>query len=156
MALIAEIVGGLGIIVSILYLGYEVSRNVERMEISHHLTLSDQAMSLRNSVLESGELADILVKGNADISTLEPYQRLQYRQYMSGWWDIWENASYMARIGQLDEGTWVAWNRAACLTTSTPGAKALWNDGYNSNYMEVFKPRVDECYAEANPQAATE
>jgi len=52
MALIAEVLGGVGIIISILYLAYEVSQNSESVELSHHLTLSDQYLALRQSIAE--------------------------------------------------------------------------------------------------------
>jgi len=52
MALIAEVLGGVGIIISILYLAYVVSQNSESVELSHHLTLSDQYLALRQSIAE--------------------------------------------------------------------------------------------------------
>ena len=37
MALLAAVAGGIGIIISILYLAYEVSESTEEQALSHHL-----------------------------------------------------------------------------------------------------------------------
>ena len=92
MALIAEVLGGIGIIVSILYLAYEVSQNSENMGLSHHLTLSNQFLELRQSVMENDNLAKIIAEGNSGFATLEPFEQLQFESYLTSMWDIWENA----------------------------------------------------------------
>ena len=146
MALIAEIVGGIGIIVSLLYVGYEVARNVDRMDIAHHLALSEQITALKGSQLENDALAKVIVQGDANLSSLEPYQRSQYEAYTGGLWDIWENAHAMAKVDQLDQFTWEAWSRALCRTLDTPGSVALWKSDFDQYYMDTFVPLVNQCY----------
>ena len=77
MAPIAEVLGGLGIIVSILYLAYEILQNSENPGLSHHSTLSAQALALRQSVMENDDLAQGITKGSSNFADLEPFQKLQ-------------------------------------------------------------------------------
>ena len=154
MALIAEILGGVGIIISILYLAYEVSQNSQSVELSHHLTLSDQYLALRQSLSEEADLAKIMVKGNSDFSALEPFEQLQFEAYLTSFWDIWENAQYMFVTGRIDQGTWTNWNRALCLRIASKGSAVAWSNGLFREFGPEFTPIVNQCFAESNLQTA--
>lgn len=154
MALIAEVLGGVGIIVSILYLAYEVSQNSESVELSHHLTLSDQYLALRQSLSEEADLAKIMVKGGSDFSALEPFERLQFEAYLTSFWDIWENAQYMFATDRIDLNSWTNWNRALCLRIASEGSAAAWSDGLYREFSPEFAPLVNQCFAESNLQTA--
>ena len=78
MALLAEVVGGIGIIVSILYLAYEVSENTEGQALSHHLMLSEQAQDLEGNLLQNNNLADIVRRGRDDLGQLDANERYQF------------------------------------------------------------------------------
>ena len=150
MALIAEVLGGVGIIVSILYLAYEVSQNSESMELSHHLTLSDQFLGLRQSVMENDNLARIIAEGNSDIAALESFERLQFESYLTSMWDIWENAHYMFEIGRIEQEAWMNWNRAICSIMAMPGHAEAWANGLHIRFGSTFVPIVNRCYEQSN------
>jgi len=96
--LIAEILGGLGIIVSILYLAYEALQSSESMALSHHLNMPSEYMASKQSVITDSGTAKIVVEGNSDVSGLEPFKWLQFEDYVTSIRDIWENGAYMVSI----------------------------------------------------------
>ena len=154
MALIAEVLGGVGIIISILYLAYEVSQNSEGVGLSHHLTLSDQYLALRQSLSEDADLAKVMVKGNSDFSALEPFERMQFEAYLTSFWDIWENAQYIFLTGRIDQGTWTDWNRALCIRNASEGSATAWSNGLYREFNPEFARLVNQCFAESNLQTA--
>ena len=145
MALHAEILGGVGIIISILYLAYEVSQNSKSVELSHHLTLSDQYLALRMSVAGDEKLAEIIVKGDSNLSTLDPNEKLQYESYLTSLWDIWENAGYMFDTGRLSQSAWSNWDRALCLRMSSSGSAAAWANGLYRHFSIGFLGTMNQC-----------
>lgn len=154
MALIAEVLGGVGIIVSILYLAYEVSQNSESIKLSHHLTLSDQYLALRQSLSEEADLAKIMVKGSTDFTALEPFERLQYEAYLTSFWDTWENAHYMFVTDRISPSAWTNWSRALCLRIASEGSAAAWSNGLHREFGSAFVPHVNQCFAESNFEIA--
>jgi len=154
MALIAEVLGGIGIIISILYLAFEVSQNSESVELSHHLTLSNQYLALRQSLAEEEDLAKIIVKGSSDLSVLEPFEKLQFEAYLTSYWDIWENAQYMSATGRIDQDSWANWDRALCLRMSSAGSAAAWSNGLYRQFSTEFVSIVNQCFARSNLQTA--
>ena len=150
MALIAEVLGGLGIIVSILYLAYEISQNSETMGLSHHLTLSQQALELRQSLMENNDLARVISKGSSNFADLEPFEKLQFEMYFISIWDIWENAYHMSIAGQIDQEAWGDWNSAHCSVVATPGSAEVWAEGRDALYAPEFAVIVNQCYEQAS------
>lgn len=150
MALIAEVLGGLGIIVSILYLAYEISENSETMGLSHHLTLSQQALELRQSLMENDGFARVITKGNSSFADLEPFEKLQFENYYISIWDIWENAYHMSVTGQIDQEAWADWNSAHCSVVAIPGSAEVWAQGREVLYHPEFAVIVNQCYEQAN------
>jgi steroid delta-isomerase-like uncharacterized protein len=148
MALLAEVAGGIGIIVSILYLAYEVSENTEGLALSHHLVLSEQVQDLEDNLLQNSELADIVRRGSDDLGQLDAKERYQFERYLLAWWNIWENAQFMAETGRLDAETWDGWNTALCRTTSLPGFADAWkSDLTRDHFNGDFRQIGDDCYA---------
>ncbi|NIP50840.1 MAG: hypothetical protein GWN81_02385, partial [Phycisphaerae bacterium] len=69
-ALLAEIIGGAGIIVSILYLALEVSENTKNTQISNHLALIEQNSEFRYLRMASPDLVEIALQGSSNAGNL--------------------------------------------------------------------------------------
>ena len=96
-ALVAEVLGGIGIIVSIIYLAVEVSQNSANTEVRNHLAIVDQIQELRTAVIESEEFADIRLRGDAGLANLDENERLRYRNWAFNSLDLWESTLIMYR-----------------------------------------------------------
>jgi hypothetical protein len=147
MALLAEILGGLGIIISILYLAFEVSENSQNLTISHHLVLSDQLLAIRGRLLENDALADIIIRGRADLSDLQPTERFQFETYLNSEFDVWENVWLMASFGRLDRDYSIGWDRAMCRSALYPGVAEAWADGLFRLFGDEFVVVANDCFA---------
>tara|TARA_B100001029_G_scaffold134797_1_gene113686 strand:+ start:1053 stop:1382 length:330 start_codon:yes stop_codon:yes gene_type:complete len=70
-ALIAEIVGGIAVVISLVILIFEIRQNTQEsqqntqaIEISIYNDLIDNIMGINESVIEEGDFAEIVVKAN--------------------------------------------------------------------------------------------
>jgi hypothetical protein len=137
-ALLAEIIGGLGIIISILYLAFEVSENSDSQVVANHLALTARMNGLNRSVLANNELADLIAMSRSNISSLTPGEVEQVRAYTGILMQIWEDALGMYDLGDLPDEYWVGWNRALCRMVSEPGWAAIWKGGLYDWYSDSF------------------
>ena len=85
-ALLAEIIGGLGIIISILYLAFEVSEGADSQAVANHLALTERLNGLNTSVLANNELADLIANSRSDVSSLTPGEVEQVRGQQGRRW----------------------------------------------------------------------
>ena len=150
VALLAEVIGGLGIIISIFYLAFEVSENSDVQLIANHLALADRTQSLNASVAENREYADLIAKSRLDTSSLTPGEQEQVRMYVYSKIAIWEDAWAMKLVGQVSDLFWMAWNNGLCEDVSEPGFADLWaRDLYRFHFVE-FARIVNDCFAQSD------
>ena len=64
-ALLAEILGGIGIIISVMYLGYQVSQNTTNIQAANALLISSETIASRQSLIDDAELSDLVLKGRS-------------------------------------------------------------------------------------------
>ena len=145
-ALVAEILGGVGIIVSILYLGFEVSRNSKNTEISNHLALVEQIGAMRMLHMTDETMSVIILNGAADLSALTDVERDQFSWYTQHTFDLWETSLLMYERDGLPVGTWNLWNNGWCEFVRKPGFIEVWESGMSENFTAHFRDNVNICF----------
>lgn len=146
IALLAEIVGGVGIIVSIIYLALEVSENTKNTQIANHLALIEQASEFRYLRMTNPELVEIALKGSSNATSLSEVDQSRFRAYTLQAFDIRETAFLMNESDVLPAGTWEVWNSSRCNTLKAPGFRALWDAGMSSYFTDHFRGNVNYCF----------
>ena len=76
-ALLAEIVGGIGIVISVLYLAYEVSRNTTNIQAANALAISSETMGIRSQQVENNALNELILKAS-NLDALTVSERNQF------------------------------------------------------------------------------
>jgi len=155
-ALLAEIIGGLGIIISILYLAFEVSNSADSQTVANHFVLTGRLHELNGSILANNELADLIAMSRLDISSLTPGEVEQVRAYTGNLLQIWEDAYSTYALGDLADEYWIIWNRALCNMASEPGFAAIWKGGLHDIYGNALVQVVNECFARSNLPIVTD
>ena len=145
-ALIAEILGGLGIIVSILYLGFEVSQNTKNTEIANHLALIEQIGAIRELHMTDETMAALVLNGSTDFSSLSDIEQDQFYWYTLHSFDMWETGFLMNERDGLPDGTWGVWNYSWCEWLRKPGFRELWESGMRNSFNAQFRRNVEQCY----------
>ncbi len=145
-ALIAEVLGGLGIIVSLIYLAVEVSRNSANTEVSNHLAIVDQILELRTAVIDSEDFADIRLRGDADLTNLDDNERLRYENWAFNSLDLWESTSIMYQRGGTSEETWAIYNSGWCRSLrESAGMQEVFLMLQSTSFGKEFADHVNNC-----------
>lgn len=145
-ALIAEVLGGLGIIVSIIYLGVEVSRNSANTEVTNHLAIVDQIRDLRTPVVESKEYADIRLRADTGLANLDEIERLRYRNWAFNSLDLWEATFIMYRRGGTSGEVWSVYDSGWCRSLQeSAGLQEVFIDLQDTSFDREFAAHVNNC-----------
>ena len=147
-ALLAEILGGVGIVFSILYLGFEVSENSRNTQISNHLALQEMNGDFFSLPMVNPELAELVMKGSADLTSLSDVQLFQFHLFTDRAFNVWETAFLMNVDDVLPSDTWDLWNVGYCDFMKNPGFRALWSAGKSRTFTIPFRDNVNACYTE--------
>lgn len=145
-ALIAEVLGGLGIIISLIYLGFEVSRNSASTEVSNHLEIVSQTQELRMAVVESADFADIRLRGDADLTNLNDNERLRYFNWAFNSLDLWESTFIMHKRGGTSDETWSIYDAGWCLSLQErAGMQEVFLTLQSTSFGDDFAAHVRSC-----------
>jgi hypothetical protein len=149
-ALVAEILGGLGIIISILYLAFEMSENSDSQIVANQLVLTGRLQALNASVLENNELAHLIARSRSDSSSLTPGENEQIRAYIINLVQIWEDVYMVRAMGDIPETYWNIWSQALCEMASETGFAACWQRDVYKYFSPRFRQVVNDCFAHSD------
>ncbi len=107
---IAEIISAAAVVISMIYVGLEIRRTTLESDADIQAELLSYTHQRRNLVIESGDLASLLVRGNADSSQLSPDEALRFQNYNELLFVAWERAYMSNAAGIFSDELFTAWN----------------------------------------------
>lgn len=150
-ALVAEIVGGLGVIISVIYLALQVGDgNKELRAKNHHdaLTLLQRPVEM---LIADKELADLYVAGLAGTTDLSRSDAARLRNYNFLLLNAWEFSYYQNEDETIPPELWIGqdkWMRVEARTNNAfrntwDEMRAVFAEPFHSYVNEVFKSPRD-------------
>lgn len=124
-ALIADIIGAVAVVISIIYLAYQVGENTDAVKVqtSHALLeLEFQHAAWYQDI----DHVKLMLKGNSNPSALSPAEWKKYSMDKTGKFNLWEQAHYGFRHGGVDEDQWESWDRNFVSILCNPGTLLFW------------------------------
>ena len=156
VALFAEIVGGIAVLVTLFYLVIEVRRNTaatqSAAQYTQIATISDWDLSL---VHEPG-LPELIAKANDDYSSITPAEQLKLQGYYVNLFNLWHAAYWNWKKGLLDENGFRVWNEGTPMAFSAQTACVKAWESLKNIYDEEFRNYVQSTTAaQGHPSRAT-
>jgi len=149
IALVAEIVGAVAVVISVVYLAMQVSEgNKELRSQSHYnaLSLGSRPFEIE---LENAELAHIIRIGYDRPEELSEDEWYRFTQYQVMAFNAWEYYFYEYEKNAIPEQLWIGANAYYVENTSTkPGLWRFWTE-YEHIYGEPFHSYVESFMGEA-------
>jgi hypothetical protein len=155
---IAELLGAVGVIASLLYLSAQVrdSRGALRASASQQFDQSLHETMMSPAIEPS--LLKAVQGGMADLSQLDDEAVFQFNMWINGVMHRYDNAYYQYRMGMLDTDRWEMHRADIVAVISAPGVAYWWNlkpDNHTGNqragptqYSHQFVALVEEILAE--------
>jgi hypothetical protein len=144
-AAIAEIVGTLAVVASLLFVGISLNRNNAVLKATNDNFLYQLQDGRIADTLKDPELASILVKqsNKEELSDVE-IQRLIKHQIRKR--NLWELAFDRHNEGMLSSEKWDGWNRMFAAGISENFPQEWWSE-VRQRYGENFARHVDAMYS---------
>ena len=104
-ASIAEVIGAIGVVISLIYVGVQVSENTDEIRATNRQELVGRAHTATNRIASSPELSQA-ISNIANGEPLTPSQQIQYGFFVRGMiYDVQE-AFLLHQEGRLDQKYW--------------------------------------------------
>ena len=141
---IAEIVVAITVVISVLYLGYEIRRNTtaSNMEATQNLLVLDQQVS---DWLLDPHINSIVVKARNDLASLSEEEREAFRMVVWSLFTVWENAYFSHEKGVLADYLWRGWNSSYCDWMDKNWLDFMTSQVSEGTFQPGFLEHVDAC-----------
>ena len=143
---IGELVGGVAVIASLLYVGLQVRQSTQATRAASYQATVDSFREWSRSIIEDPDVADVFLRGNMDQSGLSQRESVQYGMLLFGAVRIWETLFYQSQTGTGERGLLRAEEGSLRWLLSNPGVQEWWretpfslNDEF-TEYIESFVP----------------
>jgi hypothetical protein len=146
LALIAEIVGGVGVVASLIYLAVEIKRQSRENSLQAANELAAQWSGLMTSLHEGSEMAEIWLKGHHDFEALDPVSKLRYGAYFGRFLRNSEGLYLHVQKKTLDPMVWRGIERAIRDLIILPVAQMWWQTRKHW-YTDNFQSLIDNIIA---------
>jgi hypothetical protein len=147
-ALLAEIVGAIGVVISLIYVGVGVRQNTEAVQVANHQALVAMDMD-KNAWLRDIEFSAIYVNAREDFTKLSPVQLRQYLTFAADTVNAWEFVFITHKSGAMEDTIWDGWDGFYRSELKTAAYRRLWRDR-GANFSPEFSAYVNSVLADVN------
>ncbi len=147
-AMIAEIIGAVAVVVSVIYLAIQIQENTNELQNQGYYNALMMGQRPIEIEVSDPEMSSLVLRGHADPSLLSPaeWERFSKHQFMHI--NSWEYMYYSHDARSIPATLWIgadAFYRG--LIAKHYGLRQFWEE-YQEAYAEPFNSYVDGIYAE--------
>ena len=144
---IAEIAGGIAILVSITYAGFQIRQ-------SNRLARVESIRSTQsNSFLDEYDMA-VIGKGLVSFDSLSYADKWAFHCYFLRFLSHYAMVIETHKLGLLEDISVDNWTKAIAESLATPGGKQYWNEGGRESFEPQYVKAIED-YIEKSPADIT-
>lgn len=139
---VAELLGALGVIASLLYVGVQVRQNTRSIRASTYDALVRSSAEWLNPLIQDPGLAASFEEAVLGWDRVDDAHRGRIMYLLTQLFRTWENAFFQARQGTLAPSLWSAWQRVILGYYHRPGIQEWWRirrDAYSSEFQDFLE-----------------
>lgn len=144
ISLIAQIAASVGVVVSLIFVGFQVKQNTNAVQRNEHNSTMAQWTVIRQAIATNRDLAELMTAGLQGESTIDAADQLRLEQFLAeyAWaaFHIWDRT----QRGVFPKGTFEQTGGALlCLVLKTPRGGAWWQSAKSVGFIPQFVADVD-------------
>ena len=151
---IAELLGAVGVIASLVYLATQIRHSREQMDrntqasaAAAHQLYEQGVSSLIMDAVRIPGLQQLLIRAQADFEQLDEENARCFSNFAVVCMRTWDNAFYQHRMGMLDDVRWQVAQRDLEAFVQQPGVTQWWRK-MRPNLLPEFVALVEEILGE--------
>ena len=147
--ILVEGTGLIAIVLSIIFLAFEVRQNTQTMRAAAIQGATDVARQQLLMLVTDREAHRIEMLGHENPEQLTPEERRRYVYMIRSFWFGMQGLYRQRQLGVLPEEEWNVMTGVICSELSTPGVQSLWSEQRQDALIPEFVAFVGaECGAE--------
>jgi len=149
---IGELVGGVAVIATLVYLALQIRQNTRAIRLSTSHAVTEDFRGMFALMAERKGLAEAIHKGLQDAGGVTGAEKMRYWGFNSNFIYAFENAYIQSTQDALDPRHWAGMKRMVIDYTHVPGFKEYWPNRKHW-YSEDFQHFMDSEILQSDAQA---
>jgi hypothetical protein len=139
LANLGEFLGGLAVIISLVFVGYQIRQNTRSVRDHSELSLSYKFADLHGRVNENPDLARLFDDAMSDPEGLSNEDVSRFRWFMAEIFCVYDGAYHLYKRGQISEASWRVKISSAKAFLENPILKEWWESRMTPLSSEFFE-----------------
>ncbi len=139
LASIAEIVGGIGVLVSLIFLFISIRQNTTSQRALAVDSLTAAITAINVPAIESPTVGAAVAKAVLDWGSASRDERIIAHYFLFSFFKLSENAWYLRKSNVLDEGQWLGWETSLRMYYHSDGIQKVWWPNRRNAYSVEFQ-----------------
>ena len=138
MANYADVIGGAAVIVSLIYVGIQISRSAKSSQSQANQAAHESLANVSLEIAKNSEFSNFVSRGLIEFDQLSKEDQFRMIMLLTTTFRRYENIFYQYRRGFLEEGLWAGYEQSILLMFYSPGGQAFWNLR-SLHFSELFR-----------------
>jgi len=146
MANYADVIGGIAVIVSLIYVGLQIRRNAKSSQSQANQSAHESLANVSLEVAKDSNFSSFTRKGMVAFDEVTEEEKFRFMLLMITIFRRYENIFYQYQKGFLEKELWEGYRQSMLLYFYTSGGQAFWNargghfSGLFRNYLDSTSP----------------
>jgi hypothetical protein len=123
----AEIIGGLAVVISLVYLALQVRQNTYSLRTENYARALDRVAAIQAQLGQNSDLSRMLTKGTISSANLTSAERIQFSWCLYEIFGSFEFMFHAAETRALPDEVWERWSLAVAWWLVYPGVQEWWH-----------------------------
>ena len=142
---IAEVVGAIAVVISLIYLAIQVKSTTEQNRATMEQAIADSLSDIM-MVASSSDVGAVIERGLSDMGSLNDVEKRQFAFYLSGWFRVFEQAHRQFLRGFLDAEVWSGHQAYLGALMQSDSVQRYWDARqkvYNPKFRALIRQLVE-------------
>jgi hypothetical protein len=151
---VAEILGALAVLVSLVYLAVQIRQNTNSMKANTEQGIASATSSSIIGIAHTN-IPYLIVRASADPESLSDEETAQFAIWLNGSLRQWEHAYFQYKSGNFSEDSWNGLFQQILMHMSSEGVRTYWGIR-RTTFRRDFRELVDSMAIESGPESSSE
>lgn len=151
---ISEMLGAIGVIASLVYVGSQVRASTKASRIDSKLRLTEKLINFGDLLIENPNLNDIMIRGRQGLKELSKEDYVQFSNLcQKACWHL-SAAYFMHRNDAISDEDFHEFRFVAKYWTSSMGFRQWWEKGGEESFTGEFEKYIEQEMLSASTRAS--
>ena len=145
---IAEIVGAIAVVLTLIYLAYQVRNNTKMAQRASTAEAVAAIRTFNDSLVDNPEVGELFQRGvNLGMGNLTDEERVPFAIVMFNLLKTCEHLHYQHAVGAMDPDVWEGWDHMIRGYLTAPGSQEWYQErrlGFSSNFRNYLDNSVPD------------